>query len=126
MNRNKEKKYKVSELYVVNIIEYEKNIYFGYEQYREKVPIYRIFQIKQQNGNLTIVDILSYIDPEYSNHIENLKVQWFEKITEHLKPDERNIPLISRRRLEELYYELNPISKPKTKILDINHRKNKQ
>lgn len=123
-----DKYYQISQIFVANLIPFEKKKIFDMELYTEGEPFNQIFQVKKENKQFIMIDIfcekLPAVKEKCYSNMENVKIISFTNISFFLPEQERSLSIISYKRLEELYFELNNIKKKnpkiKQKIIDIN------
>lgn len=114
------KYYKISQIFVANLISGEKKKIFDMELYMEGQPYNQIFQIKQEHKQIMMIDIfseeLSGVKEKCYSNIENVKILSFTNISFFLTEPERKQNIISHKRLKQLYFELNNIKEKKKKV----------
>ena len=115
-----DKYYKISQIFVANLIPGEKKKIFDMELYTEGQPYNQIFQIKQEHKQTMMIDIfseeLSGVKEKCYSNIENVKILSFTNISFFLTEPERKQNIISHKRLKQLYFELNNIKEKKKKV----------
>lgn len=115
-----DKYYKISQIFVANLIPGEKKKIFDMELYMEGQPYNQIFQIKQEHKQTMMIDIfseeLSGVKEKCYSNIENVKILSFTNISFFLTEPERKQNIISHKRLKQLYFELNNIKEEKKKV----------
>ena len=115
-----DKYYKISQIFVANLIPGEKKKIFDMELYMEGQPYNQIFQIKQEHKQTMMIDIfseeLSGVKEKCYSNIENVKILSFTNISFFLTEPERKQNIISHKRLKQLYFELNNIKEKKKKV----------